>query len=52
VNITGVATSRDVLLGFQKALAKDPHFSKVDLPISDLAKTKDIRFNITAVAKW
>ncbi|MEY2664732.1 MAG: hypothetical protein RIT04_540 [Candidatus Parcubacteria bacterium] len=52
LNVAGVATSRDALLTFQKSLAKDPHFSKVDLPISDLAKTKDIRFNITAVAKW
>lgn len=47
LKIRGVAGSRDALLSFKKALEQDGRFEKVDLPVSNLAKEKDIAFDLT-----
>ena len=47
MNISGIATNREVLLSFGKALEYDISFSKVDLPISNFVKGKNISFRLT-----
>jgi hypothetical protein len=44
VIIQGKALTRDDLIAFKKDLEQDKHFKQVELPISDLAKSKDISF--------
>ncbi|MCR4334438.1 MAG: hypothetical protein NUV47_01770 [Patescibacteria group bacterium] len=46
-SISGVASNRDTLISFKKSLESEQSFSGVDLPISDLARNKDIPFTIT-----
>ncbi len=50
-NIRGVATDRVSLINFSEALKNNPQFSNVDLPVSDLAKNKQIDFNILVTFK-
>ncbi len=47
VTIHGVSTDRKSLETFSINLRGYSHFSKVDFPISDFVKNKDIEFNIT-----
>lgn len=47
VSLIGVATDRQSLADFRDRLLNDPKITEVDLPISNLAKDKDIYFNIT-----
>jgi hypothetical protein len=47
VTISGVANTREVLVSYRRRLAEDPRISKVDLPVSDLAKSSDISFNLS-----
>ncbi len=42
--IQGKALTREALLEFKKGLESDTSFSEVDLPLSDLAKSKNISF--------
>jgi hypothetical protein len=49
--LSGKASNRDNLIHFYRDLQGDAHFSKVDLPISDFAKDKDISFTITISVK-
>lgn len=44
VVLQGKALTRDSLIEFKKNLEQDKRFSGVELPISDLAKSKDIPF--------
>lgn len=44
--ITGVASSRQSLVTFEEGLSSSGHFSEVVLPISDLAKDRDVDFQI------
>lgn len=44
--IQGKALSREALIAFKKELENDARISKVELPVSDLAKSKDISFAI------
>jgi heme exporter protein D len=44
VSIQGTAQTRDSLLAFRESLEQNPFISKIDLPISDLAKSRDISF--------
>lgn len=44
--LQGKSTTRDALLDFKKSLEADASISKIELPISDLAKSKDINFAI------
>jgi hypothetical protein len=45
--VSGKAVSRDALLSFSKALKSNHRFESVDLPVSNLAKSKDIEFSIS-----
>lgn len=44
VTMQGKALTRESLINFKKSLEQNPFISKIDLPISDLAKSKDISF--------
>lgn len=44
--VGGEASSRQVLVAFKDRLSASGHFSEVILPVSDLAKDKDISFQI------
>jgi hypothetical protein len=44
VVLQGKALTREGLIAFKKNLEQDKRFSGVELPISDLAKSKDIPF--------
>ncbi len=44
VVIGGRASTRESLVSFKESLESDKRFSKVELPISDLAKSKNISF--------
>jgi hypothetical protein len=46
ITIEGKATSRDALVSFSKSLQGEPSFTKVDLPVSSLAKSKNIPWTI------
>ncbi len=47
VTINGMSDKRDSLVAFTESLRKIEHFNKVDLPISNLAKDKNIDFTIS-----
>ncbi|MFA6338604.1 MAG: PilN domain-containing protein [Candidatus Paceibacterota bacterium] len=47
VLINGISDNRSDLINFSQTLRKESGFSSVDLPISNLAKDKDIVFSIT-----
>ena len=47
ITITGIARSRLALSNFKDAIEKDEHFKSATLPLSDLAKDKDISFTMT-----
>ena len=49
--ISGVALTRDALVAFKKELESDARFTKVELPVSDLAKSKNIRFSMSLSIK-
>lgn len=51
ITLEGKATSRDALVAFSKALQGEPAFSKVDLPVGSLAKSKDIPWTIVITSK-
>jgi len=44
--LKGMASDRDSLLAFTKQIEKDSLFSKVDLPISNFTKDKNIDFSL------
>lgn len=47
LTVDGVADTREDLLAFSRALENDPLFSDSELPVSNLAKDKDISFKLT-----
>lgn len=47
INVTGVASTRDALLSYKGRLERSEIFSSVELPISNLARDRDIEFTIT-----
>ena len=49
LTIRGDAVSREALLSFRRALEGERHFVSVELPISNLAKTRDINFTLKLV---
>lgn len=49
IGVTGVASSRERLLLFRKALEEDSAFSSVDLPISNFLKGTNIQFFLNLV---
>jgi hypothetical protein len=42
--VQGIASTRESLLSFKKSIESNPVISKVELPISDLTKNKDLPF--------
>jgi|GEM_PF-1145621 len=46
VEIQGIAANRESILDFKKGLESDASFSRVDLPWSDLAKSRNINFTL------
>ncbi|OGG70289.1 hypothetical protein A3I99_02690 [Candidatus Kaiserbacteria bacterium RIFCSPLOWO2_02_FULL_45_11b] len=51
VMISGDATTRQALADFRDRLLRQPEISDVVLPISNLAKDRDIKFSISVVFK-
>lgn len=49
--LAGQAASRQALASFRDALLAQPEVASVDLPISNLAKDKDIQFSLTVTLK-
>jgi len=47
VKLTGQANTRNLLLDFVKKLGEDELFSSVDLPVSDLAKDREVKFSVS-----
>ncbi len=46
VVLQGKASTRESLIKFKNTLEADPLISKVELPVSDLAKSKDISYSL------
>lgn len=46
ISVSGVATDRQSLLAFENRINASGRFSNVTLPLSDLAKDKDINFQM------
>ena len=51
VRVSGTATSRQALATFRDKLLAESRVENVDLPISNLAKDKDIQFSLTVTMK-
>lgn len=51
VQVTGQAATRQALASFRDVLLSQPNITDVFLPISNLAKDKDIQFSISIVFK-
>ncbi len=45
--LSGVASNRDTLIAFSKALEKQEPFTEVVLPVSNFAKSRDIDFTLS-----
>jgi hypothetical protein len=52
INLAGMADTRDALVSFSKSLKGEPTFLNISLPVSALAKGKDIVFSITIDSKF
>ncbi|MDD5050630.1 MAG: hypothetical protein PHV93_02715 [Candidatus Pacebacteria bacterium] len=52
LNVTGTASSRDILVAYVKMVQGQRFFTKVDFPISNLASEKDINFTIHATGTF
>jgi hypothetical protein len=51
IRVSGKAESRQVLAAFRDRISADVRVEKVDLPLSNLAKDKDIQFSLTVTLK-
>lgn len=51
IRISGKAESRQALASFRDRISSDARVEKVDLPLSNLAKDKDIQFSLTVTLK-
>ncbi len=49
IALTGLATSREALVAFVKALQAEPTFSSINVPVSNFAKDRDIEFSLTLI---
>ena len=41
-----MAKDREVLRGFVKALEEEPYFERVEIPVSNFVKDRDIEFSL------
>lgn len=51
IKISGIAMTRESLVSFKNSLAKDSRLTKVEMPDSDLTKSKNIPYNINIFGK-
>jgi hypothetical protein len=51
IHVTGTAENRQALAAFRDRLLAQPEVASVDLPISNLAKDRDIQFTLSVVLK-
>lgn len=51
MRIAGIAQTRDALINFKKKVETNPAIKKVELPVSDLAKSKQIVFTMKIQSK-
>jgi hypothetical protein len=51
IRVSGRAESRQALASFRDRISADARVEKVDLPLSNLAKDKDIQFSLTVTLK-
>ncbi len=51
LRISGIAKTRETLIAFKKKVETNPMVAKVDLPVSDLAKSKNISFILKILSK-
>lgn len=51
IKIIGEAVTRDALIAYKKKIENSGVAQKIDLPVSDLAKSKDIAFTIKITTK-
>lgn len=49
ISLSGVATTREDLANFRDRLESDVRFAKVDLPISNLIKDRDLLFSMSLI---
>ncbi len=49
IQISGTAANRQSLVALSQAIEDSPHFTSAEIPLSNLAKNKDIPFTITVV---
>jgi Tfp pilus assembly protein PilN len=52
ISLIGKATSREELVAFSRALEQSPLFSKVEVPVSDLVRGRDIDFSIKITGQF
>jgi hypothetical protein len=52
ISLSGVARTRDNLVSFSKVLSADPTLQNVSLPVSALAKSKDIPFTLSVNSQF
>lgn len=52
LSIQGIAGTRSELITFSRDLEKQPVFTKVDLPISNLAKQSEVPFTLTVLGTF
>lgn len=51
VRVTGLAQTRDALINFKKKVESNSYVAKVELPVSDLAKSRDLTFIMRIISK-
>jgi hypothetical protein len=52
IKVSGVAANREALVTFSKNLQSEPKYANAGLPVSSLAKNKDIPFTISIDSKF
>lgn len=51
LRVSGIAKTRETLIAYKKKVETNPMVAKADLPVSDLAKSKDISFVLKILSK-
>lgn len=52
ISISGIATTRDTLVSFSKTLEGEAFFKKVELPVSNFTRGKDVPFTMSLTASF
>lgn len=51
MRVSGVAVTRDALIAYKKSIEQHARVAKVELPVSDLAKSRDVNFILRILSK-